>query len=59
MRRHISVLQLANWHQDQSLTAGAKYFEEQKQHEMDQFIASMQDIVGKEITPKLFDHAVD
>ena len=59
-RSQMSALQLANRFQDQSLTAGAQYFDEQKQHEMEvyhQYIASMQDIIGNEITPKTFDHA--
>ena len=55
----ISKLQLANRHQDQSLTAGTLYFDEQKQHEMEvyqQFIVSMQDVIGKDITTSIFDH---
>ena len=59
-RTQISTLQLANRHQDHSLTMDAQYFDEQKQHEMEvyhQFIVSMQDIIGNEITPKIFDHA--
>ena len=58
-RGHISKLQLANRHQDQSLTAGTLYFDEQKQHEMEvyqQFVASMQDVIGKDITTSIFDH---
>ena len=56
---HITTLQLANQHQDQSLTANFNYFAEQKQHEIEvyhQYIESMQDIIGCNITPNTFDH---
>ena len=54
-----TMLQLANRHQDQTETGNVQYFQEQKQHEIElyqQFIYSMQDIIGKEITPDIFDH---
>jgi preprotein translocase subunit SecA len=57
-RTHITVLQLANRHQDQTLTAGSNYFAEQKQHEIEvyyQYIESMQVIIGRDITPSTFD----
>ena len=59
-RAQITILQLANRHQEQFLTGDVQYFDEQKQHEMEvyhQYIETMQDIVGKGITPKTFDHA--
>lgn len=56
---HIATLQLANRHRDQSLTGGVRYFDEQKQHEMEiyhQYIESMRDIIGRDITSNAFDH---
>ena len=56
---HATMLQLANRHQDQTVTGNVQYFQGQKQHEIElysQFISSMQDIIGKEITPNMFDH---
>ena len=56
----ITTLQLANRHQDQSLTAGVLYYNEQKQHEIEvyhQYLESIQDIIGRGITPNTFDHA--
>ena len=56
---HAIMLQLANRHQNQTLTGNVQYFQEQKQHEIElysQFISSMQDIIGKEITLNMFDH---
>lgn len=55
---HITVLQLANRHQDQTLTADSNYFAEQKQHEIEvyyQYIESMQVVIGRDITPSTFD----
>ena len=52
---HITMLLLANRHHDQIITGNMLYFQEQKQHEMEmytQFISSMQDVIGKEITKK-------
>lgn len=54
-----TMLQLANRHQDQTVTGNTQYFQEQKQHEIElysQFISSMQDVIGKEITQSMFDH---
>ncbi|MCG8624631.1 MAG: hypothetical protein MJE68_21875, partial [Proteobacteria bacterium] len=56
---HITTLQLANRHQDQSLTGYVNYFAEQKQHEIEvylQFIESMEDVIGHSITPTTFNH---
>ena len=55
-----TMLQLANRHQDQTVTGNGQYFQEQKQHEIEfynQFISSMQDVIGREITPSVFEHA--
>ena len=54
-----TMLQLANRYRDQTETGNFQYFQEQKQHEVElyqQFISSIQDIIGKEITPSIFDH---
>ena len=58
-QNQITMLQLANRHQDQTVTGGKQYFHEQKQHEMEvyyQFISTMQDVIGKDITQDLFDN---
>ena len=59
-RSQMTMLQLANRYQDQSVTAGEPYFEEQKQHEIEvysQFISTMQDVTGKELSESFFDYA--
>ena len=56
---HITTLEIANRHQDQSLTGDVHYFAEQKQHEIEvyhQYIESMQNVIGHDITPNIFDH---
>ena len=58
-QHQITMLQLANRHQDQTVTGGTQYFHEQKQHEIDmyiQFISTMQDVIGKDVTQDLFDN---
>ena len=55
----VTILQVANRYQDQTLTGNTQYFQEQKQHEIEiyhQFISSMQDVIGKCITLSMFDH---
>ena len=56
----ITQLQVTNRNQDQTLTGNMQYFMEQKNHEIQiyqQFVCSMQDILGKEIMPTMFEHA--
>ena len=56
---HITTLQLANRYQDQSLTGGIRYFDEQKQHQVEvynQYIESMRDVIGRDISSNAFDH---
>ena len=55
----ITILQLANRYQEQTATGSIHYFQEQKQHEIEiyhQFISSMQDVVGRDLTQSMFDH---
>ena len=56
----ITQLHITNRNQDQALTGNMQYFMEQKNHEIQiyqQFICSMKDITGREISQSMFEHA--
>ena len=57
----VVILQLANRYQDPTETGNTQYFQKQKQHEMEiywQFISSMEDVIGRSLTPSMLDHIV-